>query len=132
MTDKFWKILCDVIARPALPQDPRFASAQGRRENRQMLTHILDEGLRKHPTEHWLAALTGKIPVAPVYDLAQALDAPFTRQAGMVCSIAHPMRPGLRVLANPLKIDGVRPEQRACSALGADNDAILAQERAPA
>jgi crotonobetainyl-CoA:carnitine CoA-transferase CaiB-like acyl-CoA transferase len=132
MTEKFWTILCDVIARPDLPQDHRFANAKGRRENRDALTSVLDEELRKHTTEHWLTAFTGKIPIAPVYDLAQALDAPFTRQTGMVRSIAHPMRPDLRVLANPLKIHGVRPEQRACSALGADNDAILAQERAPA
>jgi crotonobetainyl-CoA:carnitine CoA-transferase CaiB-like acyl-CoA transferase len=132
MTEKFWTILCDVIARPDLPQDHRFNAAARRRENRDVLTQIIDDELRKHTTEHWLTALTGKIPVAPVYDLAQALDAPFTRQTGMVRSISHPMRPALRVLANPLKIDGVRPEQRACSALGADNDAILAQERAPA
>jgi crotonobetainyl-CoA:carnitine CoA-transferase CaiB-like acyl-CoA transferase len=132
MTEKFWRTLCDVIARPDLPQDHRFNAAARRRENRDVLTQIIDDELRKHTTEHWLTALTGKIPVAPVYDLAQALDAPFTRQTGMVRSIEHPMRPVLRVLANPLKIDGVRPEQRACSALGADNDAILAQERAPA
>ena len=132
MTEKFWTILCDVVGRPDLPGDVRFANAKARRENREVLTAILDEQLRKQPTAHWLAALTGKIPIAPIYDLAQALDAPFTQRAGMVRSIAHPMNPGLRVLANPLKINGVRPEQRACSALGADNDAVAAQERAPA
>ena len=70
--------------------------------------------------------------IAPIYDLAQALDAPFTQRSGMVRSIPHPTRSELRVLANPLKFNGVRPAQRACSALGADNDAILAQERAGA
>jgi len=34
-----------------------------------------------------------RIPIAPVYDLAQALDAPFTRRTGMVASVAHPARP---------------------------------------
>ena len=29
------------------------------------------------------------------------------------------------MLANPIKIDGERPEQRACSPLGADNEALL-------
>jgi len=96
------------------------------------LTAILDDELRKHATEHWLAALTGKIPIAPIHDLAQALNAPFTQRTGMVRSIPHPTHAELRVLANPLKFNGVRPEQRACSALGADNDAILAQERAGA
>jgi len=32
-----------------------------------------------------------------------------------------------RVLGNPLKIDGKRPEQVAAPALGADNDALLGQ-----
>jgi crotonobetainyl-CoA:carnitine CoA-transferase CaiB-like acyl-CoA transferase len=131
MNEKFWRILCDVIGRPDLADDHRFATAVKRRENRDALVPLLDEELRKGTTEHWLGVLTGKIPVAPVYDLAQALDAPFTRSTGLVRSIAHPARPQLRVLANPLKIDGARLEQRACASLGADN-VLLPQEPATA
>lgn len=132
MTEKFWRILCDVIGRPDLPDDQRFATADARREHRGALTALLDAALRKGTTEHWLGLLTGKVPIAPVYDLAQALDAPFTRRTGMVRTIAHPARGELRVLANPLKIDGVRPEQRACAPLGADNALVLPQEPATA
>ena len=131
MTEKFWRILCDVVARPDLPDDPRFATADARRANREALTPLLDAALRRQTTEHWLAQLTGRIPIAPVYDLAQALDAPFTRHTGMVRGIAHPARGELRVLANPLKLNGVRPEQRACASLGADN-ALLPPEPATA
>jgi crotonobetainyl-CoA:carnitine CoA-transferase CaiB-like acyl-CoA transferase len=127
MTEKFWRILCEVIERPDLPEDHRFATADRRREHRDALTPLLDAALRKGTTQHWLGLLTGKVPVAPVYDLAQALDAPFTRRSGMVRSIGHPARPELRVLSNPLKIDGARLEQRACAALGADN-AMLSPE----
>jgi crotonobetainyl-CoA:carnitine CoA-transferase CaiB-like acyl-CoA transferase len=130
MTEKFWRTLCDVIGRADLPDDHRFATADRRREHRDALTAVLDVELRKQTTEHWLAQLTGKIPIAPVYDLAQALDAPFTRHTGMVRTIAHPARPDLRVLANPLKLDGVRPEQRACASLGADNALLLSSEPA--
>jgi crotonobetainyl-CoA:carnitine CoA-transferase CaiB-like acyl-CoA transferase len=125
MTEKFWRILCDVVGRPDLPQDARFATADSRREHREALTEVLDAELRRQTTEHWLARLTGKIPIAPVYDLAQALDAPFVRRTGMVRTIAHPARPELRVLANPLKLDGVRPKQRACASLGADNADVM-------
>jgi hypothetical protein len=31
----------------------------------------------------------------------------------------------MRLLASPLKIDGVRPSQKVCSPLGADNEAVL-------
>jgi crotonobetainyl-CoA:carnitine CoA-transferase CaiB-like acyl-CoA transferase len=132
MTEKFWRILCHTIGRPDLPEDQRFASAERRWQNREALIALVDMELRKGTTEHWLALLTGKIPIAPVYDLAQALDAPFTRRTGMVASVAHPARPELRVLANPLKFDGMRPEQRACAALGADNALLLPPEPATA
>jgi crotonobetainyl-CoA:carnitine CoA-transferase CaiB-like acyl-CoA transferase len=130
MTEKFWRIFCEVIGRPDLPHDDRFASAERRRENRDLLTALLDVELRRQTTAYWLAQLTGKIPIAPVYDLAQALDAPFVQQTGMVRTIAHPARGEMRVLANPLKFDGVRPEQRPCAPLGADNALLLPPEPA--
>jgi crotonobetainyl-CoA:carnitine CoA-transferase CaiB-like acyl-CoA transferase len=132
MNDKFWRLFAEAMEHSDLPDDPRFASPEGRWQNRDILTGIIDTELRKHPTAHWLARLTGKVPIAPVYDLAQALDAPFPQRTGMVRSIPHPAKPELRVLANPLKIDGQRLEQRACAPLGADNAAVLPNESATA
>jgi crotonobetainyl-CoA:carnitine CoA-transferase CaiB-like acyl-CoA transferase len=132
MTEKFWRILCDVVARPDLPDDARFATAERRRENRDTLIALLDVELRKRPTEYWLRLLTGKVPVAPVYDVPTALDAPFTRRTGMVQSVTHPACPELQMLASPLKINGVRPEQRPCAPLGADNALLPPAEAASA
>jgi hypothetical protein len=44
---------------------------------------------------------------------------------GMVRPVPHPAKPDFKMLANPLKIDGERLEQRVCAALGADNDVLL-------
>ncbi len=128
MTEKFWRSLCDAIGRPDLPEDPRFVDFPARHENRDALTAVLDAELRKAPTEHWLKVLAGLLPVAPVYDLPEALDSGFVRRAnGMVRSVPHPAKPEMKVLANPLKINGARLEQSACAPLGADNVALLAQ-----
>ena len=124
MTDKFWRILCVEVERPDLIDDVRFASAAGRRAHRDQLTAILDGEFGRRPTAHWLSRLTSKIPVAPVYEVDEALDAPFTRATGMVTTVEHPVRGSLKVLANPLKIDGRRPSQKACAALGADNGVL--------
>jgi hypothetical protein len=43
----------------------------------------------------------------------------------MVSAVPHPAKGELRVLANPLRIDGERLAQSACSPLGADNDTLL-------
>ena len=40
-------------------------------------------------------------------------------------SVPHPVKGSLRVIANPLRIDGERPAQAACSPLGADNATLL-------
>jgi hypothetical protein len=43
----------------------------------------------------------------------------------MVSAVPHPVKGRLRVIANPIRIDGERPAQAACSPLGADNDSLL-------
>lgn len=131
MTEKFWRILCDEIGRPDLYANEAFATAAARRANKVKLTAILDLELQKNTTQFWLGRLTSKIPIAPVFDVDQALDSAFTRETAMVSSVAHPHCEELKVLANPIKIDGQRLSQTACSALGADNT-ILVQERAKA
>ena len=43
----------------------------------------------------------------------------------VVTPVPHPVKGRLGVLANPIRIDGERPAQAACSPLGADNKTIL-------
>jgi crotonobetainyl-CoA:carnitine CoA-transferase CaiB-like acyl-CoA transferase len=125
MTDKFWAELVNAIGRPELVLDPRFAAQASRQANRDALTEIIDHELSQKPTEHWLAKLNGVLPVAPVLDLAQALENPFLVSTGMIRDTPHPAKPDMRTLANPIKIDGKRLEQTVCSQLGADNAEYL-------
>jgi crotonobetainyl-CoA:carnitine CoA-transferase CaiB-like acyl-CoA transferase len=45
LTEKFWSALLNVIERPDLAKDPRFATAKARNENRDPLTAELDDGI---------------------------------------------------------------------------------------
>jgi crotonobetainyl-CoA:carnitine CoA-transferase CaiB-like acyl-CoA transferase len=125
MKEKFWEELAQRIGRPELVADRRFATPAARRENRAALTDVLDAAMSRRTTAEWLEVLTGHIPVAPINDLAQAFGNPFMQIADMVRTVPHPANPAFKMLANPLKIDGVRPTQAVCSALGADNEALL-------
>jgi crotonobetainyl-CoA:carnitine CoA-transferase CaiB-like acyl-CoA transferase len=125
MKDKFWEILVERIERPELMSDPRFATAHARRENRNELTRALDAAMSQKTTAEWLDAFKGQIPSAPIYDVAQAAANPFVESVGMIRRVPHPAKADLKMFANPLKIDGERPSQTVCSALGADNAAIL-------
>jgi crotonobetainyl-CoA:carnitine CoA-transferase CaiB-like acyl-CoA transferase len=129
MTDKFWDNFVHALGRGDLKAEPRFATSALRRQNRDALTQLLDEELRKRPTRAWIEAFAGLLPVAPVFEMDEALDADFPRATGMIRVVPTADRADFRVLANPLKIDGGRLEQAAAPVLGADNDALLATAR---
>jgi crotonobetainyl-CoA:carnitine CoA-transferase CaiB-like acyl-CoA transferase len=127
MTDKFWFELADAVGRSDLKSDKRFSAMSLRHANRVELSEILDPKFRKQPTRYWLDKLKGRVPIAPVLDVAQALDSPFLAETQMIRNVPHPAKPGLRALANPIRINGKRLEQSVCSPLGADNAAFVGQ-----
>ncbi|WP_421997049.1 CaiB/BaiF CoA transferase family protein [Reyranella sp.] len=128
MTQKFWLSLVKAMDREDLLADPRFPDPNTRAVNRAELTDALDPTFRRLTTAEWLQRFNGVLPAAPVHRLDQALDSGFARGTGMVSAVPHPVKGSLRVIANPLRIDGERPAQAACSALGADNDALLEKD----
>lgn len=123
---KFWDILTTRLGREDLTSDPRFATNADRLAHREELTRLLDEEFSAHPMAYWQDLLGGHVPVAPVYTLGDALDNPWLHEIGLRDHVAHPDKPDLQVLANPLKFDGQRLPNRAAPLLGADSDAILA------
>jgi crotonobetainyl-CoA:carnitine CoA-transferase CaiB-like acyl-CoA transferase len=126
MTPKFWEALARGVGCPEWLSDPRFATAATRREHRTALGALLDAAMGRETSAHWMALLAGRLPLAPVLDLPQALDNPFVQRVGMVQPLPHPQAPDQRVLANPVRVDGQRLPGRVCSALGADSEALLA------
>jgi crotonobetainyl-CoA:carnitine CoA-transferase CaiB-like acyl-CoA transferase len=125
MTEKFWQALLGVLEREDLASDPMYADARARRAHRDALTVVLDTEFERETTQHWLGRLQGLLPVAPVHDLAHALDNPFAAAIGMVRPLPHPLRADFRVLANPIKLDGERLPSRRAPALGEHTDEIL-------
>ena len=125
MTEKFWQALLGKLGRMDLASDVRFATPDARRRNRDELTEVLDSEFARCTTQQWLERLQGLLPAAPVYDLAQALDNPYAGTIGMVRTLPHPARPDFRVLANPIKLDGLRLPSRKAPGLGEHTDDLL-------
>ena len=131
MTDKFFGELLSAIGRTELASDPRFATPALRQANRDALMEAIDGEMKKQSTVFWLKKLNGVLPIAPVLELPQALDSPFLQATEMIHTIGHPAKPGMRVLSNPIKIDGERLSQTPCSAYGADTAAYVGEMRSP-
>ena len=124
---KFWPLLMERIGHSELIADPRFDTPANRLENRAELSGLLDDIFGQHPVAHWQGLLEGHVPVAPVYDLDEALDNPWLETIGIRDQISHPDRPEMDVLSSPIKLDGQRMPNKAGPLLGADSDAILGE-----
>ncbi|MBV9461752.1 MAG: CoA transferase [Bradyrhizobium sp.] len=129
MTDKFWSELLAAIGRTDLASDPRFTTQALRQANRGALMEAIDGEMKRQPTEFWLKRLNGVLPIAPVLELDQALDSPFLQETEMIHTIGHPAKPDMRVLSNPIRINGERLSQKPCSPYGADTAAYIGEMR---
>ncbi len=124
---KFYANLVRLLGVPAYEHDPRFATVAARAEHKAILVDLLESILTQHSTAHWIEVLGGQVPVAPVHDVAQALDSVHMQANGMVRAVPHPEQEDMRALANPIKINGARLDQFAAPALGADTVAVLTE-----
>ncbi len=123
--EKFWPALCQLIGRPQWASDPDFAGFGARLANRERLTGMLDEALAARTTDEWMAHFAGKVPAAPVYDVAQALQSAFVAERGAVQDYAYADGRSARMVAAPLRFPGVELPARAAPAMGADTEAEL-------
>ena len=71
--DRGFARLCEVIGRPALAQDPRFATNASRVAHRDELTAVLTEALAAQDAAEWIELLQqAGVPAGPVNDVAEA------------------------------------------------------------
>lgn len=123
---KFWDIFCRRVGREEWLDDPRYADVGARREHREALQEELDAFFSTRPTAHWVKLLAGHVPVSPVHDVAEALENPYVETVGMLNRVEHPAKPGgLRMLSNPVRIDGERPPNARAPAMGEHTEEIL-------
>lgn len=121
---KFWTVFCETVGRGDLLSNPDYADTAARRRNRAALQVDLDAFFSTRPTADWVAMLGGKVPVAPVYTVAEALGAPTAQH--MIETVDHPDRTGgLKLLREPIAVNGERPSGERAPKLGEHTREVL-------
>lgn len=124
-TDAFWRALATRMDRPDLAADPRYATMTDRFAHRAALLAELEAAFARRTTAAWLELLGGHVPVAPVNDLATALNDPQVAATGGIVGYDHPRFGPLRQVAAPVRPSAPPPPPTPGPALGADTHALL-------
>ncbi len=121
-----WERFTEALDRPDLRADPRFQSAEGRLQWREVLQQEIDTTLAERSIEEWLKSFPAyALPCAPVNSIAQALQDAQVLARKLILSCPHPVFGTLTLLGSPLKIGHLEQEASPAPALGQDTAAIV-------
>lgn len=102
-SDRLWRRLCNLIARPAWIDDPRCADNAARVRHRDWLIPELAHCFIHDTVADWLARFDAEgIPAAPVNGVHTALHGEIATARGLRTEID-----GVPMVASPLRFDGV-------------------------
>ena len=97
--------LCEVVGRPELAGDARFATNAARVESREALVAALAPLLAARRGADWVAALEAAgVPCGPINDLAQVFADPQVRHRGLRLEAAHPVAGTVPMVASPIHL----------------------------
>ncbi len=124
---KFWESLLDVLERPDLKTDVRFATRDARVRNYAILEEELAKVIESKDRLHWMTKLDrADVPFAPVQTVSEVLDDPQIKHLETFYQQSHPTEGLLTLIRRPILIDGNRDIQsRPPPVLGEHTHEIL-------
>jgi crotonobetainyl-CoA:carnitine CoA-transferase CaiB-like acyl-CoA transferase len=129
-SDRFWPEVCELIDRPELADDERFATSAARTRNRVECIALLRGAFAARPLAHWRARMSGlRGAWAIVQTPAEVLRDPQARANGYILPV--PARGGegsYDLVASPVQFDETPPELTRAPDSGEHTDQILAEE----
>lgn len=126
-----FEAVCDVVGRPDLKTDPRFAERQARLDNRQELTALLEDAMATNTASHWRAALNAAgVPAGEVLTVPQILAHPQIADRGLIATFENVPGVGrdVQVARAGIKIDRASVATNTPPPLlGQDTDTLLGE-----
>lgn len=104
---RLWLRLCEVIQRPDLVDDPRFATNPDRLANRDTLIEELEKTFTTRTADEWAEdLLAAGIPAGTMYSYPEAFESEHGRHRNMRMEIDHPIEGKVSNIGFVLKLSG--------------------------
>lgn len=122
----FEKLFTEVINRPDILEDPKFADMDGRLKYQDELQAAIEEFLKDLTMEEATELILSKgIPAGPILDISQILKDPHVQEREMFIESEHPTLGKVTLSASAVKLMGTKLSiRKPAPALGEDNENI--------
>jgi crotonobetainyl-CoA:carnitine CoA-transferase CaiB-like acyl-CoA transferase len=125
--DRLFARTCEVVGHAAWADDPRFATNEERVVHRDELIPLLAEVFGQREMRDWLTLLEeAGVPCSPIMSMDEVFAS--SDGAGLVEQVEDPVRGPLRLVADPIRFDGVAPPTRMPPPLLGEHDAEIRRE----
>ena len=112
--ERQWGMLCDMLDRPDMKTDSRFASNGARVVNRDALVDELSEIFSQRDVDDWLAdIIKAGLPCGPINSIPQVFAHPQTQARNMTIESEHPTAGTVRLTGFPYKLSETPAEVHA-------------------
>ncbi len=109
-TPRLWERFCQVLERPDLLAEPRFADNASRTRNRAELADEVERTMVLAPTAVWMARLDAAgIPCGVLRRYDQVVAAPQIQARGVLARLPHPELGLVEVVGSPLRLAETPP-----------------------
>ena len=99
-----WEMLCEVIGKPEIKNDPRFLTNKDRVAHRAVLAEILNTTFASDEADEWLARLQAAgIPSGPINTIPDVFNHPQALARDFVIGIEHPTAGVVKLPGFPYK-----------------------------
>ena len=124
-----WTAFCRVLGLGALETDPRYATANARRRNREALVAAIEKVTRAKPAAHWLELLReAGVPCGEIADYRDVFDDPHLLARHFFVDLEHPVLGALRGLGSPLRLERTPVRHRRAGPLLGEHTAEVLRE----
>lgn len=123
---QMWVAFLDVIGRPELAEDQRFATLEGRWENREALDEIIAEWTRTRGKQDIMDVMgAAGVPCGAVQDTGEVLADPHLKAREMIVDLEYGRRGVYQTVGCPIKLSASPADITRPPELGEHTDDVL-------
>jgi crotonobetainyl-CoA:carnitine CoA-transferase CaiB-like acyl-CoA transferase len=127
-TDKHWRLLCEIIGRPELGKDERFARNEGRQAHAAEIRAIVSQWTAVRTRDEIVDTLSRLVAAGPVNTMADIFEDPHVAAREMLPEIEQVGARPVKLAGQPIKLTRTPTRMyRRAPMLGEDSAEILAE-----